>query len=353
MKKHYCISLFLSAVIGIIVLNSFELKTTSPTAAQDRAVVELGRYLFYDNRLSATEGKACATCHDQRFAFTDGYRRSMGLYAEELKHNAPSLFNLSYFRSYTWDNATIETLEQQLLLPLFSNDPPEMGLTGFEPQIIARLETDTLYPALFRTAFGQNSINMQNVVTALAAFCNSIESFNSPFDRNQLSESAERGRLLFISERLNCAKCHSGPNFNQNLDEENATGNFANTGLYNTDMLGAYPNHDQGLIAYTKQAKDMGKFRVPSLRNLGFTAPYFHDGTVQTLQEIIDIYSRGGRYWAGTLFAGDGSKNLNKNPDIRPFNLTPQEEIDLTNFLMSLNDSSLLINPQYANPFQF
>lgn len=353
MRKYYYISLFSSAIIGIIVLNSFGLKTTAPTANQDRAIVELGRYLFYDNRLSATEGKACATCHDQRFAFTDGYRRSMGLYADELKHNAPSLFNLPYFRSYTWDNAAIETLEQQLLLPLFSNDPPEMGLSGFETEIMARLGNDSLYPTLFKTAFGQNSINMQNVVTALAAFCNSIESFNSPFDRNQLSESAERGRLLFISERLNCAKCHSGPNFNQSPEEGSATSNFANIGLYNADTLGAYPNHDQGLIAYTKQIKDMGKFRVPSLRNLAFTAPYFHDGSVQTLPEVIDIYSRGGRYWTGTLFAGDGSKNLNKDPDIRPLNLTPQEEADLTNFLMSLSDSSLLINPQYANPFQF
>ncbi|OWY24593.1 di-heme enzyme [Sphingobacteriales bacterium UPWRP_1] len=353
LSKCHKIVLLLFAATVLMALNAFRSKNGQLAPGQEQAVIELGRHLFYDNRISATGGKSCATCHDQRFAFTDGYRRSLGLYADVLKHNSPPLFNLPYYRSYTWDNASLETLEQQLLLPLFSNNPPEMGLAGIEPQIITRMQTDTLYPVLFQNAFGQNSFNMQNLITALAAFCNSIESFNSPFDKDQLTESAERGRLLFISDRLRCFNCHAGPNFNQNPDKEGATGNFANVGLYNTDTLGAYPAHDQGLIAHTNSSTDMGKFRTPTLRNLAFTAPYFHDGSAQSLKEVIEIYNRGGRHWTGTLFSGDGRKNPKKNPDIQPLNLTLEEKTDLINFLMSLNDSSLLINPQYANPFQF
>ncbi len=347
------VKLFLFIVGVLSVISTLPARDRHKQVADTRVATELGRHLFYDVRLSATESKSCASCHDQRFAFTDGHRRSPGLFGDMVKHNSLPLFNLPFYRSFTWDNPTLETLEQQLLLPLFGDTPPEMGLKGLEADIINRLQTDTLYPKLFQNAFGQNAITMDNMVAALALFCNSIESFNTPFNNGTMTESAERGWLLFTSDRLRCFNCHAGPNFNQTPEQEGPKGNYANIGLYHTDTTGAYPIHDQGLIALTKQSADMGKFRTPSLRNLAFTAPYFHDGSAQTLEEVIDIYDRGGRNWNGTLAAGDGKDNPHKSPDILALNLSVEERADLIAFLMSLNDTSLLTNPQYANPFQF
>ncbi|QQS29853.1 MAG: di-heme enzyme [Sphingobacteriales bacterium] len=340
-------------IVGLPLAISSMLTIGQPpqTKGNQEVATELGRHLFYDSRLSATGEKSCATCHDQRFAFTDGHRRSPGLFGDMVKHNSLPLFNLDYYRSFTWDNPALETLEQQLLLPMFGDSPPEMGLKGHEEEVLNRLKRDTLYPAMFQQAYGENAITMDNAIKALAQFCNSIESFNTPFNNGTMSESAERGWLLFTSDRLKCFNCHAGPNFNQTPEKEGAEGNFANVGLYNAGSTGAYPIHDQGLIAFTKQSADMGKFRTPSLRNLAFTAPYFHDGSARTLEEVIEIYDRGGRNWDGALDTGDGKDNPYKNEDIAPLNLTKQEKEDLIDFLMSLNDTSLMTNPKFSDPF--
>ena len=120
---------------------------------------------------------------------------------------------------------------------------------------------------------------------------------------------------------------------------------------YNTDGKGSYPDYDQGLYQHTKQINDMGTFRVPTLRNLAFTAPYFHDGSARSLDEVIDVFVRGGRKISTGLYNGDGAVNPFKHPIISGFSITPVEKNNLLLFLASLSDSSLIINPNYINPF--
>jgi cytochrome c peroxidase len=121
--------------------------------------------------------------------------------------------------------------------------------------------------------------------------------------------------------------------------------------LYNIDGNGTYPVYDQGLYQLTKNEKDMGKFRVPTLRNLLFTAPYFHDGSAASLSDVIDIYAAGGRIIAHGINNGDGIKNPHKHSTINGFDISAADKINLVNFILSLSDSSFINNPQYQNPF--
>ena len=138
---------------------------------------------------------------------------------------------------------------------------------------------------------------------------------------------------------------------NHNRDGEQIIDNYWNIGLYNVNDKGDYPPDDLGLFELTKKQEDMGRFRTPSLRNLGFTAPYFHDGSAETLSEVIDIYMRGGRNVTYGNFQGDGKLNPYKSKEIKTFSLSKTEKADLIDFLLCLNDSTLVSNPKYSNPF--
>ena len=325
------------------------------------AKVELGRWLFYEKRLSRNQSVACATCHNQALAFTDGKTRSVGATGETHPRNAMSLVNSAYASRLTWASSLIDRLEDQALTPLLGENPVEMGMGRREAEIGKLLATDEHYRALADRAFpgDENPYSVLNAVRAIAAFVRSIISFNSPYDRylagndTAISESAVRGMDLFFSERLECFHCHGGFNFTDNTTHASATVTpvgFHNTGLYNLGNTGAYPPENTGLYDMTGNIRDMGRFKAPTLRNIALTAPYMHDGSIETLGEVIDHYTRGGRLIPTGERAGDGRLNPYKSEFVVGFALTVEERADLLAFLESLTDESVLTNPRWTNP---
>ncbi|PVX29016.1 di-heme enzyme [Sphingomonas pokkalii] len=327
------------------------------------AKVELGRYLFYDTRLSRDGTMACASCHEQARAFTDGRAVSRGVTGESTPRNSMSLVNVAYFPVLTWANPLLKHLEQQALVPLLGQEPVELGLAGKDAEIVQRLAVEPLYRRLFAAAFPEadGEISLATVVRALSAFERSIVSMRSPYDRyryegdaDALSDSAIRGEALFFSERLECHHCHNGLNLADTvLHERNKAGEIAfhNTGLYNLDGNGAYPANNTGIAEITGRPEDMGRFRAPSLRNVAVTAPYMHDGSIPTLDAVIDHYAAGGRTIASGPHAGIGRINPYKSSFAPGFTLTQGERADLIAFLTSLTDEALLHDPRFANPW--
>lgn len=325
--------------------------------------VELGRRLFYDERLSANGTQSCSSCHQQAHAFAEGAATATGSTGRQHARNSMALVNVAYSATFTWAHPGITTLEQQALLPLFGDAPVEMGAAGHEAEILDRIRSDPAYPELFARAFawrGGDRINFDNIVKALASFTRTLISFDSPFDRYAyhgddaaLTESQVRGMNLFMSERLECAHCHAGFNFSQFVTHENATPAerpFHVTGLYPqgpAHVAGA----DYGLFAVTGAEADKDRFKAPTLRNIERTAPYMHDGSLATLGEVIDFYAAGGRVVAEGPRAGDGRSHPGKSPFIVGFTLTAEERQDLLSFLASLTDEQFLTDPRYSDPF--
>ena len=264
------------------------------------AKVALGRHLFYETRLSGNATQACSSCHEQAKAFSDGKAVAMGSTQEAHLRNAQGLANAAYNPTLTWANPGLTGLERQVLVPLFGEAPVELGLAGKEELALGALAKDELYRQLFRAAFPSEAdpFTVGNTAKALASFVRTIISGGSPYDRfvyaqdrDALSASAVRGMTLFFSEQTECHHCHGGFNFSDSAVHENtrfAETPFHNTGLYNLDGQGAYPKGNRGLFEITGEPGDMGKFRAPSLRNVGVTAPYFHDGSARTLDDLID-----------------------------------------------------------------
>ncbi|WAS91856.1 methanobactin export MATE transporter MbnM [Nannocystis punicea] len=325
--------------------------------------VELGRHLFYDTRLSGNETQSCASCHRQELAFTDGEALSTGSTGQRTPRNSMSLANIAYSTTYTWANPLLLDLEKQMMTPLFGFDPVELGLRGMEDVLIERLREEPRYEALFAEAFpaDDDPFTLTNVTRALACFERSLLSGNSPYDRylggdqDAISESAKSGARLFASEKLECFHCHAGFNFQDSIAYEGRpprNGIFHNTGLYNIDGKGGYPAGNTGLHEFTGVAADMGRFRVPTLRNVAVTAPYMHDGSIATLSEVLDHYAAGGRTIVDGPNAGVGSANPFKSSFIRGFELTEDERADVLAFLDSLTDDTFLTDPQLADPWQ-
>jgi cytochrome c peroxidase len=318
---------------------------------------ELGRHLFFDERLSANETQACSGCHDPALAFADGLTTSTGSEGAVLSRNSMALVNVAWNSTYTWPNPTLVTLEEQLLVPMFGESPVELGWTGHEAEILARIDDDPQYDELFADAFPGEDVSVETVVAALATFVRGLTSADSPYDRylagEPLDPAAERGLILFFSEKAECYHCHSGPTFSvafASKDRPDPGNAFFNTGLYNVDGQGAYPPNNQGLIEFTDQDYDMGRFRAPTLRNLRWTAPYFHDGSGATLDDVIDHYDVGGRTVEGD-YAGVGAESPLKDPLVRPMNLTDSERADLLAFLDALNDPSFVEQPAFTDPW--
>lgn len=323
--------------------------------------VALGRRLFYDTRLSINGTMSCATCHAQELAFTDARARSVGATGEVHPRGAMTLVNAAYASRLMWANPLLDRLEMQALTPLFGEDPVEMGMAGREAQIVELIRTDGYYREAFPEVFPSDAEprSVLNAVRAIAAFVRSIVSFDSPYDQylrgdeSALSAAAVRGMGLFFSERLECFHCHGGFNFTDSSTHANAVVapfGFHNTGLYNIDGTGAYPPDNTGLYDMTGERRDMGRFKAPTLRNVAVTAPYMHDGSMETLSEVIDHYRRGGRLIREGPYAGDGRRNPYKSRFVRGFELTEREKGDLIAFLESLTDESLLTDPRYADP---
>jgi cytochrome c peroxidase len=326
------------------------------------AKVELGRYLFYDRRLSGNGTQACATCHRQEIAFSDGLVVALGSTGQLHPRNSISLTNSAYSATLTWANPALTAIERQVLVPMFGEFPVELGIAGHEDEVLGRFKSDSTYRELFRAAFPNesNPVNFGNISKTLASFVRTLISGSSPYDqyvrgdRSALSDSAVRGMKLFFGEALECHHCHGGFNFSLSTVHSNTTfpeRPFFNTGLYNLDGLGRYPLGNTGLREITGESMDMGRFRPPSLRNVAITAPYMHDGSVATLEEVIRIYSNGGRLIEDGPYAGDGRRNPYKSGLVPGFTITDQERDDLVNFLKSLTDERFISDPRLSDPF--
>lgn len=324
--------------------------------------VELGRYLFYDTRMSVNGKEACASCHKQELAFTDGRAVGIGATGELHSRSAMSLVNVAYNAVLTWSNPQLKSLEQQALTPMFGEHPIELGLRH-EDHFFAVLRTDSTYRSLFDRAFpGETDpFTVSNVTKAIASFERSIISARSPYDRyhyggddSAVSEAAKRGEILFFNQHLSCFRCHGGFDFSDATVSERAAHRpveFHNTGLYDVAGLLSYPAPNVGIYEYTKVPADVGKFKAPTLRNIALTAPYMHDGSIPTLEGVLDHYAAGGRMIQSGPYAGDGHNNSNKDPLIRGFTLSDQDRKDLIAFLGSLTDQAVLHDPRFSNPW--
>lgn len=318
--------------------------------------VALGRMLFYEQRLSITGKFSCASCHEQARAFTDGRAQALGATGQAHSRSAMSLANVAYLPSLQWADPNLRSLEAQVLGPLLNEHPVEMGLKGREAQVLRELATDDVYSSAFVRAFPGESdpVTLPNVQRALASFERTMISGRSAFDRRvfgddreAMSPAALRGMEVFA--RVGCGRCHSGVAFSGPLASAGGAPTqplFANTGLYNTDGKGRYPETAPGVAAVTKREADHGRFRVPTLRNVAVTAPYMHDGSVATLGDVIDHYASGGRQ----ALLGPARKNYYRDKRIAPFGITPRERTDLIAFLESLTDEAFLSDPRLATP---
>ena len=339
----------------------------SPEVPEDNPMtwpkVELGRALFYDTRLSGNGTFACASCHDQAKAFTDGLAQPSGSTGEMHRRSSMGLANVAYASTLTWANDVIGSLEEQALIPMFGETPVELGLVGMEAELLGRLRGEEFYRDAFREAFPEadDPIQLASITRAIASFQRSLISGDSPYDRyasgddpDAISASAKRGLDLFFSERTECFHCHGGFNFS---DSTNHAGtvfrerNFHNNALYNVDGQGGYPATDQGLVEVSLDPIDMGRFKAPSLRNIAVTAPYMHDGSLATLDEVIDHYAAGGRKIESGPNTGNGAASPLKSEFVTGFLITEQEREDLKAFLESLTDERFLTNPAHANPW--
>jgi cytochrome c peroxidase len=327
------------------------------------AKVELGRRLFYDPRLSVNGKQSCASCHEQGRAFTDGKARAVGTTGEVHPRSSMSIVNIAYTPVLTWANPNMKQLERQALVPMFGEHPVELGLSGKENELLAKLKAEPRYQTMFPAAFpgAADPVSIDNVTRAIAAFERTLISGDSPYDRylngqqTAISTSAKRGEALFFSERLECFHCHGGFNFSQTTDHEGkafAEIEFHNTGLYNLDGKGAFPKDNQGTYDITQRPEDIGRFRAPTLRNIAVTAPYMHDGSIPTLEAVLDHYAAGGRTIRAGQYKGVGRDNPNKSSFVKGFRLTPQEKRDVLNFLRSLTDDGLLRDPRFSDPWK-
>jgi cytochrome c peroxidase len=325
-------------------------------------LVDLGRHLFYDARLSVDGQTACASCHQQELAFSDGRPVGVGAHGTVGHRNSPSLANVGYMPTLTWANPHFTTLEFQALVPMFGTEPVEMGMAGQEEALFARLAADPYYAEAFPASFPDRPApDLYTITRALGAFQRTLISLNSAYDRatyygevDAMTDAARRGQALFFDHRLECYHCHTGALFSDNLQTsltpfpENA---FHNTGLYNIGGTGAYPAGGLGLYEFTGVPSDMGRFRTPSLRNVAVTAPYMHDGSIATLEEVIRHYAAGGRSIADGPHAGVGAENPFKDAMIVGLEISDAEIADLTAFLESLTDQDFLTDPTFADPW--
>jgi cytochrome c peroxidase len=318
--------------------------------------IELGRHLFYDPILSRDSTISCGSCHDINKAFTDGLAKSEGIDNRIARRSSMSLINIGYSEirgrayNFMWDGR-FATLEEQIIKgPV--EDPLEMDNTW------AKVETDLrkhpTYPRMFREAFGidcYDGISKELVAKAIAQFERTLNSANSRYDEDvwvplvYLSNQELRGMTLFIGDAAGapstkdaeCAHCHS---FSRNKALF-ARNEFSNNGLDSAQTLLDFSDNGYGDI--TGNAPENGQFREVSLRNIGLTAPYMHDGRFQTLEEVVDHYATGGHA------SPNLSSELSTAPTIKT--LDANDKADIVAFLHALTDSSYFNKPEWSNPF--
>jgi cytochrome c peroxidase len=313
------------------------------------AKVRLGRYLFYDKRMSVNGTQSCASCHQQELAFTDGRALAVGATGQSHPRSSMSLVNVAYSAVLTWAHPELGSLEEQARVPMFSRNPVELGLEPRAAEFLKILRGDAAYRPLVISAFPgvPDPFTIGNVIRALAAFERTIISARSPYDRyhygndsSAISDAAKRGEVLFFTDPVaGCFRCHGGFNFSDAVDYEGREKRpieFHNTALYNPYLA---PN--LGIFEQTRRAADLGKFKTPTLRNIVLTAPYMHDGSIPTLEGVLDHYAAGGR----------SHDNPDKDQRIRKLAMTAQNRADLLAFLRSLTDEELIHDGRFSDPW--
>jgi len=283
--------------------------------------VKLGKMLFFDKTLSLDSSISCASCHKQNHAFADVRKFSLGVHDSLGLRNSMPLFNIAYAQSLFWDGG-VPSLELQVLAPI--EDHREMNIAL--PLVVERLKQNPVYQEGFRKAYDREP-DLYGLVRAIASFERTLISGQSPYDKytfqgdkNALNASEIRGMNVFFGEKAECFHCHAGFNFTDQ--------SFQNNGLY-----AVYT--DVGRARISNRTFDEGRFKVPSLRNIEKTAPYMHDGSFNTLDEVIEHYISGGK------------NHPNQSPLVRPFELSLDEKNDLIAFLKSLTDEGFLSNPEF------
>ena len=273
--------------------------------------VRLGRRLFRERLLSRNRSIACDDCHQPKRAFADGRVKAVGVYGRQGPRSVPTLINRAWGESFFWDGRTA-TLEEQVVLPIQAET--EMDLTLDEA--VVRLRQKRRYRKAFAAVFGREP-NPDDLAHALAAYVRTILAGDSPYDRYLFGKAdalsaRELAGLRLFQGKANCSACHSGPTFS---DER-----FHNTGIAWRD--GSWL--DEGRAIVTEQQEDRGKFKTPTLREVVRTAPYMHDGSLATLEDVVNHYANGGR------------KNPYLDSELHPLTLTDDEKDALEAFLRSL-----------------
>ena len=294
-------------------LPSIEWPKDNPYSA-DKA--ELGKVLYFDKRLSADGTVSCATCHDPKYGYTDGAPVSTGIGGQKGNRSAPTVINRAFSLAQFWDGRAA-TLEEQAKGPIAN--PIEMGNT--HEACTATISKIPGYRPLFAKAFGSDRIDIDRIAMAIATFERTILSGNAPYDRYKkgdkkaMSPEQVRGMSVFF-DKAKCDRCHENSNFTLNA--------YSNIGI-GMDK----PDPDVGRYSQTKDPRDWGVFKVPTLRDIEHTAPYMHDGSLKTLEEVVDYYDKG------------GTPNKNLDANIRKLNLTDPEKKDLVSFLKALSGEGL------------
>lgn len=303
----------------------------------DPEVIALGRSLFFDPILSKDSTLSCSTCHNPGLSFSDKVSKSISAIGIETRRNAPSLANVGYVtNTLFWDGA-VASLEEQVVRSI--EDTTEMAYEW--PAVILKLQNHPEYSESFVALFGLRNathIRPYHVARAIAQFERTLISGNSPYDQYMaglatLSEAEMRGLAIFFDfeddlPNGECNHCHMDPFF---TDFQ-----FLNNGIQTPEAWESNP--DMGRSGVTKKPFDRGKFRIPTLRNIALTAPYMHDGSMATLEEVVEHYNLGG-YPA-----------VNSSVNVRPLGLSARDKSDLIAFLHTLTDSTFLNNPNFQRP---
>ncbi|WP_147532811.1 cytochrome-c peroxidase [Bacillus marasmi] len=273
-------------------------------------IVKLGNQLFFDSRLSGANDRSCATCHEPEKGYGDGKPKFEMINGEDGARNSPTIINSGYYKVNFWDGRA-KSLEEQALGPIENPNEMNQNLNA----LVDELKGIEGYQIAFSAAF-PDGITIDNIAKALAAFERQIVVEDTRYDQfmegntEALTQKELRGLDLFAGKAM-CSTCHNGPNLTDN--------NFYNVGL---------ESKDEGLYALTKKAGDMGKFRTSGLYGITHTAPYMHNGSIATLEDVIDYYDKGGDE--------DRNKSFYLKNFMSPIGLTDGEKADLLAFLKVL-----------------
>ncbi|MGB0175798.1 MAG: cytochrome-c peroxidase [Owenweeksia sp.] len=306
--------------------------------------IELGRFLFYDKRLSKDLSMSCGSCHEPHNAFSNRTAKSVGIHGHQTRRNSMPLFNLAWQENFFWDGRTV-SLEEQALLPVTD----QIELDNDWITVVARLEADSIYPDKFEKAFGPGPITKENAAKAIAQFERSIVSANSEFDQVVRLKTkgtfddplAAAGKAFFETAFPNgadCSHCH-GIGETSYIMGSYGLIQFSNNGLKDSagEML------DRGHEEVSGNSDHRAKFRIPSLRNLMFSSPFMHDGSIPNIDSLVTFYNIGSH------------RNRTTDPNMetagRNNQWTIQQQEGLKAFLRSLSDHSFRENPAYQNPF--